>query len=65
MTLQDVYDQTVATDSSTLASVDVPSSETAACDSQPGFVSGSTTVNFVNGTASFTALDPCVHPITL
>ena len=62
VTLEDVYDQTVATDSSTFATVYIPPSESASCDDVAGFLSGSTTVSFINGTASFASLDPLCAP---
>ena len=62
VTLQDAYQQTVTTDSTALASVDIPPSQDASCDNAPGFVSGSTTVTFLNGTATFSALEPLCAP---
>jgi hypothetical protein len=62
VTLEDVYGQAVVTDSTTTATVSVPPSETSTCDKEPGFVSGSTTVSFVNGTAIFSALEPLCAP---
>jgi hypothetical protein len=62
VTLDDVYGQTVLTDSTTTAAVSVPPSESASCDEEPGFVSGSTTASFVNGTAVFSSLEPLCAP---
>jgi len=60
--LQDVYDQVVVTDSSTLATVAVPDAEVTSCNGQPGFVSGSTVVPVMNGTAKFLFLEPLCAP---
>jgi hypothetical protein len=60
--LEDVYSQAVVTDSTTAATMYVPSSESASCDEEPGFLSGSMTVSFVNGTAIFSALEPLCAP---
>ena len=62
VTLEDVYNQTVATDSNTFVTVDIPLAQVATCDEAPGFVSGTTTIAFVNGTASFTSLEPLCAP---
>ena len=62
VTLEDVYNQTVATDSTTLTTVDVPVTINASCYDGPGFVSGSTTLSLMNGTASFASLDPLCAP---
>jgi hypothetical protein len=62
VTLEDVYGQAVVTDSTTTATMYVPSSESASCNEEPGFLSGSTTVSFVNGTANFTLLEPLCAP---
>ena len=60
--LEDVYDQTVATDSTSFVTVDIPLSQSNSCDDEPGFVSGTTTITFVNGTAYFSALEPLCAP---
>jgi hypothetical protein len=60
--LEDWYGQVVVTDSTTIATVAVPPSESVTCDNEPGFVSGSTTVSFENGTAVFSALEPLCAP---
>ena len=62
VTLKDIYDQTVSTDSTTFATVGIASSQSASCDDDVGFLSGSTTVSFVNGTASFSSLEPLCAP---
>ena len=62
VTLEDVYDQTVVSDSFSLASVEVPVSDNTACDNAPGFLSGTTIITFENGTAAFTSLEPLCAP---
>ena len=56
--LEDIYNQVLITDSSTLVTTVVPPSEDDSCDGGPGFLSGTTTVSFQNGTATFKALQP-------
>jgi hypothetical protein len=62
VTLEDVYGQAVVTDSTTTATVFVPPSESNSCADEPGFLSGSMTVSFMNGTAIFSALEPLCAP---
>ena len=60
--MEDWYNQVVLTDSSTLVTVSVPTSEVASCYGQQGFISGTSTVAFSNGTASFLYLEPLCAP---
>jgi hypothetical protein len=60
--LQDLYDQVVLTDSVTLATVHVAASVGMSCYGQPGFVSGTTTMPFLNGTATYAFLEPICAP---
>lgn len=62
VSLQDKYDQMVLTDSYTLATVAIPASENSSCNNEAGFITGSTTISFVNGLANFTSLDPLCAP---
>jgi hypothetical protein len=62
MALEDAYGQVVLTDSSSLVFVFVPASQAASCNGEPGFVSGTVTSFFANGSTTFSALEPLCAP---